>query len=147
VISYRPILIAAANSGSKSRCRLSLGAGVRSRDGVLQRQTALPPEGRSGNRNFVAHIAVIGFAVARMVHGYRPGGPFGAPPRLAGRGDPGCGAGSVRARGAAWLAVGCLRGWLLFIPMIASLMKYWREEPNRWSFSRALNARGRAIGG
>jgi O-antigen ligase len=136
--SYRPILIAAAIAAVVAAA-LSLAQAYGLETEYFSANRA--PGGTFGNRNFVAHMAVIGLPslVWCTVTARRP---FGAV--LGSLGGAILGAALVLSRSrAAWLAVAaCLV--LLFIPMIAS-MKYWRESQIGGRFARLTLAA--AIGG
>ncbi|HEX7595134.1 MAG TPA: O-antigen ligase family protein [Gemmatimonadaceae bacterium] len=136
--SYRPILIAAATAAVVAAA-LSLAQAYGLETEYFSANRA--PGGTFGNRNFVAHIAVIGLPslVWCTVTARRP---FGA--LLGSLGGAILGAALVLSRSrAAWLAVAaCVV--LLFIPMIAS-MKYWRESQIGGRFARLTLAA--AIGG
>lgn len=136
--SYRPILIAAAIAAVIAAA-LSLAQAYGLETEYFSANRA--PGGTFGNRNFVAHMAVIGLPslVWCTVTARRP---FGA--LLGSLGGAILGAALVLSRSrAAWLAVAaCVV--LLFIPMIAS-MKYWRESQIGGRFARLALAA--AIGG
>src|SRR5712672_1763426 len=130
--SYRPILIAAATAAVVAAA-LSLAQAYGLDSEYFSTNRA--PGGTFGNRNFVAHIAVIGLPslVWCTVTARRP---FGA--LLGSLGGAILGAALVLSRSrAAWVV-------LLFIPMIAS-MKYWRESQIGGRFARLTLAA--AIGG
>jgi O-antigen ligase len=119
--SYRPILIAAAIAAvCAAAFSLVQAYGLDSEYFSANRA----PGGTFGNRNFVAHIAVIGLPglVWCTVTARRPFSAF--------LGSMGCavlGAALVLSRSrAAWLAVAA-SVVVLLIPMIAS-RKYWRAE-------------------
>jgi hypothetical protein len=136
--SYRPILTAAAVAAVVAAA-LSLAQAYGLETEYFSANRA--PGGTFGNRNFVAHMAVIGLPslVWCTVTARRP---FGA--LLGSLGGAILGAALVLSRSrAAWLAVAaCVV--LLFIPMIAS-MKYWRESQIGGRFARLTLAA--AIGG
>src|ERR1700716_3021424 len=136
--SYRPILVAAATAAVVAAA-LSLAQAYGLETEYFSANRA--PGGTFGNRNFVAHMAVIGLPslVWCTVTARRP---FGAV--LGSLGGAILGAALVLSRSrAAWLAVAaCVV--LLFIPMIAS-MKYWRESQIGGRFARLALAA--AIGG
>jgi O-antigen ligase len=136
--SYRPLLIAAAIAAVVAAA-LSLAQAYGLETEYFSANRA--PGGTFGNRNFVAHMAVIGLPslVWCTVTARRP---FGA--LLGSLGGAILGAALVLSRSrAAWLAVAaCVV--LLFIPMIAS-MKYWRESQIGGRFARLTLAA--AIGG
>jgi O-antigen ligase len=131
--SYRPILIAAAIAAVIAAA-LSLAQAYGLETEYFSANRA--PGGTFGNRNFVAHMAVIGLPslVWATVTARRP---FGA--LLGSLGGAILGAALVLSRSrAAWLAVAaCVV--LLFIPMIAS-MKYWRESQIGGRFARLMLA-------
>jgi hypothetical protein len=136
--SYRPILIAAA-IGAVIAAALSLAQAYGLETEYFSANRA--PGGTFGNRNFVAHMAVIGLpSLAWCTVTARR--PFGA--LLGSLGGAILGAALVLSRSrAAWLAVAaCVL--LLFIPMIAS-MKYWRESQIGGRFARLTLAA--AVGG
>ena len=121
--SYRPILVAVAIATVCAAvfC-LAQAYGLDSEYFSTNRA----PGGTFGNRNFVAHMAVIGLPalVWCTVTARRPLGAF-----LGSMGCAAVGAALVLSRSrAAWLAVAAAIVVLL-IPMIAS-RKYWREEAN-----------------
>ena len=136
--SYRPLLIAAAIAAAVAAA-LSLAQAYGLETEYFSANRA--PGGTFGNRNFVAHMAVIGLPslVWCTITARRP---FGA--LLGSLGGAALGAALVLSRSrAAWLAVAaCVV--LLFIPMIAS-MKYWRESQIGGRFARLALAA--AIGG
>jgi len=136
--SYRPILIAAAIAAVIAAA-LSLAQAYGLETEYFSANRA--PGGTFGNRNFVAHMAVIGLPslIWCTVTARRP---FGA--LLGSLGGAILGGALVLSRSrAAWLAVAaCVV--LLFIPMIAS-MKYWRESQIGGRFARFTLAA--AIGG
>jgi O-antigen ligase len=136
--SFRPILIAAAIAAVIAAA-LSLAQAYGLETEYFSANRA--PGGTFGNRNFVAHMAVIGLPalVWCTVTARRP---FGA--LLGSLGGAILGAALVLSRSrAAWLAVAaCVV--LLFIPMIAS-MKYWRESQIGGRFARLTLAA--AVGG
>lgn len=136
--SYRPILIAAA-AAAVIAAALSLAQAYGLDTEYFSANRA--PGGTFGNRNFVAHIAVIGLP-SLVWCTVTPRRPFGA--LLGSLGGAILGAALVLSRSrAAWLAVAaCIV--LLFIPMIAS-MKYWRESQIGGRFARFTLAA--AIGG
>jgi O-antigen ligase len=136
--SYRPILIAAAIAAVIAAA-LSLAQAYGLETEYFSANRA--PGGTFGNRNFVAHMAVIGLpSLAWCTVTARR--PFGA--LLGSLGGAILGAALVLSRSrAAWLAVAaCVL--LLFIPMIAS-MKYWRESQIGGRFARLTLAA--AVGG
>jgi hypothetical protein len=136
--SYRPILIAAAIAAVIAAA-LSLAQAYGLETEYFSANRA--PGGTFGNRNFVAHMAVIGLpSLAWCTVTARR--PFGA--LLGSLGGAILGAALVLSRSrAAWLAVAaCVV--LLFIPMIAS-MKYWRESQIGGRFARLTLAA--AVGG
>jgi O-antigen ligase len=136
--SYRPILIAAAIA-TVVAAALSLAQAYGLETEYFSANRA--PGGTFGNRNFVAHMAVIGLPslVWCTVTARRPLGAL-----LGSLGGAILGAALVLSRSrAAWLAVAaCVV--LLFIPMIAS-MKYWRESQIGGRFARLTLAA--AVGG
>src|SRR5258706_2482211 len=136
--SYRPILVAAAIA-AVCAAALSLAQAYGLESEYFSANRA--PGGTFGNRNFVAHMAVIGLPalVWCTVTARRP---FGA--LLGSLGGAILGAALVLSRSrAAWLAVAaCVV--LLLIPMVAS-MKYWRESQIGGRFARLTLAA--AIGG
>jgi O-antigen ligase len=136
--SYRPILVAASIAAVVAAA-LSLAQAYGLETEYFSANRA--PGGTFGNRNFVAHMAVIGLpslvwctVTARRSLGALLGSLGGA--ILA--------AALVLSRSrAAWLAVAAC-AVLLFIPMIAST-KYWRERQIGGRFARLTLAA--AIGG
>jgi O-antigen ligase len=117
--SYRPILVAAALA-AVCAAALSLAQAYGFETEYFSANRA--PGGTFGNRNFVAHMAVIGLPslVWCTVTARRP---FGA--LLGSLGGAVLGAALVLSRSrAAWLAV-ALGAIVLLVPMIAS-SKYWR---------------------
>src|SRR5450759_2167591 len=128
--SYCPILVAAALS-------LAQAYGLETEYFSANRA----PGGTFGNRNFVAHMAVIGLPslVWCTVTARRP---FGA--LLGSLGGAVLGAALVLSRSrAAWLAVAAC-AIVLLVPMIAS-RKYWRDGKIGGRFARLALAA--AIGG
>lgn len=127
--SYRPILVAAAIA-TVCAAGLCLAQAYGLETEYFSANRA--PGGTFGNRNFVAHIAVIGLPalVWCTVTARRP---FGA--LLGCLGGAVVGAALVLSRSrAAWLAVVAC-AVLLLVPMIAS-KKYWREAGVGGRFAR-----------
>lgn len=121
--SYRPILVAAAIA-----CVCAAVFCLAQAYGLDTEyfSTNRAPGGTFGNRNFVAHMAVIGLPslVWSTITARRPFGAF-----LGSLGAATVGAALVLSRSrAAWLAVAAAIVVLL-VPMIAS-RKYWRGEAN-----------------
>jgi O-antigen ligase len=118
--SYRPILVAAAIA-AVCAAALSLAQAYGLETEYFSANRA--PGGTFGNRNFVAHIAVIGLPslVWCTLTARRP---FGALLGSLGGGVLGLALVLSRSR-AAWLAV-AVCGLVLIIPLIAS-RKYWRD--------------------
>src|SRR3981081_924858 len=136
--SYRTILIAAAVA-TVCAALLSLAQAYGLDSEYFSTNRA--PGGTFGNRNFVAHIAVIGLPslVWCTVTARRP---FGA--LLGSLGGAVLGAALVLSRSrAAWLAVAAC-AIVLLVPMIAS-RKYWRDGRIGGRFARLTLAA--AIGG
>jgi hypothetical protein len=136
--SYRPILVAAAIA-AVCAAALSLAQAYGLDTEYFSANRA--PGGTFGNRNFVAHMAVIGLPslVWCTVTARRP---FGAV--LGSLGGAVLGAALVLSRSrAAWLAVAAC-AIVLLVPMIAS-RKYWRDGKIGGRFARLTLAA--AIGG
>ena len=136
--SYRPILVAAAIA-AVCAAALSLAQAYGLETEYFSANRA--PGGTFGNRNFVAHMAVIGLPslVWCTVTARRP---FGA--LLGSLGGAVLGAALVLSRSrAAWLAVAAC-AIVLLVPMIASA-KYWRDGKIGGRFARLTLAV--AIGG
>ena len=136
--SYRPILVAAAIA-AVCAAALSLAQAYGLETEYFSANRA--PGGTFGNRNFVAHMAVIGLPslVWCTVTARRP---FGA--LLGSLGGAVLGAALVLSRSrAAWLAVAAC-AIVLLVPMIASA-KYWRDGNIGGRFARLTLAV--AIGG
>jgi O-antigen ligase len=116
---YRPVLVAAAiASVCAAALALAQAYGLETEYFSVNRA----PGGTFGNRNFVAHIAVIGLPslVWCTVTARRPFGAF-----MGSLGAAVLGAALVLSRSrAAWLAVAASMV-ILFVPMLAS-RKYWR---------------------
>jgi O-antigen ligase len=127
--SYRPILVAAAIA-AVCAAALSLAQAYGLEMEYFSANRA--PGGTLGNRNFVAHMAVIGLPslVWCTVTARRP---FGA--LLGSLGCAVLGAALVLSRSrAAWLAVAAF-AIVLLVPMIAS-RKYWRDGGIGGRFAR-----------
>jgi O-antigen ligase len=127
--SYRPILVAAAFAAvCAALLALAQAYGIDSEYFSTNRA----PGGTFGNRNFVAHIAVIGLPslVWCTVTARRSSGAL-----LGSLGAAVLGAALVLSRSrAAWLAVAaCVL--ILFVPMLAS-RKYWRGAKVGGRFAR-----------
>jgi O-antigen ligase len=136
--SYRPILVAAAIAAV---CAAALSLAQAYGLEVEYFSANRAPGGTFGNRNFVAHMAVIGLPalVWCTVTARRP---FGA--LLGSLGGAVLGAALVLSRSrAAWLAVAAC-AIVLLVPMIASA-KYWRGGDIGGRFARLSLAV--AIGG
>jgi O-antigen ligase len=131
--SYRPILIAAAIAAVCAAVfSLAQAYGLE----IEYFSTNRAPGGTFGNRNFVAHIAVIGLPslVWCTVTARRP---FGALLGSLGAGLIAAALVLSRSR-AAWLAVAaCVV--VLFVPMVAS-RKYWRGAKVSGRFARLVLA-------
>ncbi|HMI54781.1 MAG TPA: O-antigen ligase family protein [Gemmatimonadaceae bacterium] len=134
--SYRPILVAAAIAAvCAAALSLAQAYGVETEYFSANRA----PGGTFGNRNFVAHMAVIGLPalVWSTVTARRP---FGA--LLGSLGGATLGGALVLSRSmAAWLAVAASM-ILLLVPMIAS-RRYWRGADiggrfARWSLAAVI---------
>ena len=127
--SYRPIVIAAAIAAvGAAALSLAQAYGL----GTEYFSANRAPGGTLGNRNFVAHIAVIGLPslVWCTVTARRP---FGA--LLGSLGGSVLGAALVLSRSrAAWLAV-AVCAILLLVPILAS-RKYWRDVRISGRFAR-----------